>query len=48
MKKITFTGELLTGHKDHAVEVPFDPVKTWNIPRNHFGAVAKVTQFSEA
>lgn len=30
MKK-TFKAELLSGHKDHAVEVPFDPAGTWGI-----------------
>ena len=29
MKK-TFKGELLSGHKDAAVEVPFDPAQVWN------------------
>jgi hypothetical protein len=31
MKK-RFTAEVLTGHKDHAVEVPFDPTETWGLP----------------
>jgi hypothetical protein len=26
----TFKGELLAGHKDAAVEVPFDPAEIWN------------------
>jgi hypothetical protein len=26
-----FKGELLSGHKDHAVEVPFDPSREWHI-----------------
>jgi hypothetical protein len=25
------TGELLSGHKQNALEVPFDPAKEWNI-----------------
>lgn len=29
MKK-TFKSELLAGHKDAAVEVPFDPAQVWN------------------
>ncbi|HXI25070.1 MAG TPA: hypothetical protein VNG71_14500 [Pyrinomonadaceae bacterium] len=31
MKRKKFKGELLSGHKDHAVEVPFDPSREWNI-----------------
>ena len=30
MKK-KFNGEVLTGHKEHAVEVPFDPIETWGL-----------------
>jgi hypothetical protein len=30
MKKEQFTGELLGGHKDAAVEVPFDPAERWS------------------
>jgi hypothetical protein len=30
MKK-SFTGELLSGHKDDALEVPFDPAADWKI-----------------
>ena len=29
MRRRTFQGELLTGHKGAAVEVPFDPGATW-------------------
>jgi Domain of unknown function (DUF1905) len=31
MRKKTFKAELLSGHKDHAVEVPFDPSVEWNL-----------------
>jgi hypothetical protein len=31
VKKRTFKAEGLTGHKENAVEVPFDPVKEWGI-----------------
>jgi len=31
MKKKTFKAELLSGHKDAAVEVPFDPAQAWGI-----------------
>jgi hypothetical protein len=31
MKRKKFKGELLSGHKDHAVEVPFDPAIEWKI-----------------
>ena len=31
MKKKKFKAEVLSGHKDDAVEVPFDPVKEWGI-----------------
>lgn len=30
MKK-SFTGELLSGHKQSALEVPFDPAQEWKI-----------------
>ena len=30
MKK-SFTGELLSGHKQNALEVPFDPAEEWDI-----------------
>jgi hypothetical protein len=29
MKRRTFKAELLEGHKDAAVEVPFDPAELW-------------------
>ena len=32
MKKREFTAEVLTGHKDDAVEVPFDPSTAWRLP----------------
>ena len=32
MKKKKFKAEVLLGHKEHAVEVPFDPAKEWGIP----------------
>jgi len=32
MKRKTFEGELLSGHKQDALEVPFDPVQEWNVP----------------
>ena len=31
MKRKKFKGELLSGHKDHAVEVPFDPAIEWKL-----------------
>lgn len=31
MKKKSFKGEVLAGHKDHAVEVPFDPAVEWGV-----------------
>ena len=31
MKRKKFKGELLSGHKDHAVEVPFDPAIEWQL-----------------
>ena len=32
MKPVHFTATLLEGHKDAAVEVPFDPSETWAVP----------------
>lgn len=32
MKKKKFRAEVLSGHKEDAVEVPFDPAKEWGIP----------------
>ncbi len=32
MKKRKFKAEVLSGHKEDAVEVPFDPAKEWGIP----------------
>ncbi len=35
MSKKKFKAQLLAGHKDHAVEVPFDPAIEWNLqPRS--------------
>jgi hypothetical protein len=31
MKEKKFKAEVLSGHKEDAVEVPFDPVKEWGI-----------------
>jgi hypothetical protein len=31
IRKRKFSGELLTGHKGAAVEVPFDPERVWKI-----------------
>lgn len=31
MKKKKFIAELQSGHKDHAVEVPFDPAEAWGV-----------------
>jgi len=31
VKKKKFRAEVMSGHKDSAVEVPFDPVKEWGI-----------------
>lgn len=31
MKKKRFKAELLSGHKESAVEVPFDPAEVWQI-----------------
>jgi hypothetical protein len=32
MKQKQFTGEVLSGHKEDAVEVPFDPIVEWGLP----------------
>ena len=32
MKKKRFKAEVLSGHKEDAVEVPFDPVAEWGLP----------------
>lgn len=32
MKQERFRAEVLGGHKEDAVEVPFDPVAQWSIP----------------
>ena len=32
MKKKKFKAEVLSGHKEDAVEVPFDPAREWGIP----------------
>jgi len=31
-RKRKFKAEVLSGHKEDAVEVPFDPAKEWGIP----------------
>ena len=31
MKKKRFKAELLSGHKESAVEVPFDPAREWDL-----------------
>jgi hypothetical protein len=31
MSRKRFKGEVLAGHKEHAVEVPFDPAAEWGI-----------------
>jgi Domain of unknown function (DUF1905) len=31
MKKKTFKAEVLSGHKENAVEVPFDPALEWGL-----------------
>ncbi len=31
MKLRKFKGEVLSGHKQHAVEVPFDPGREWDV-----------------
>jgi Domain of unknown function (DUF1905) len=32
MKVKKFRGEVLSGHKEDAVEVPFDPAEAWGVP----------------
>jgi hypothetical protein len=32
MRKRTFTAELLAGHKEDALQLPFDPEEVWQIP----------------
>jgi hypothetical protein len=32
MKKKKFKAEVLAGHKEDAVEVPFDPAQVWGVP----------------
>lgn len=32
MKVETFDGMILSGHKQDAVEVPFDPAECWSLP----------------
>ena len=32
MQKRRFKSEVLSGHKDDAVEVPFDPTSAWGLP----------------
>lgn len=32
MKRKKFKAELRSGHKENAIEVPFDPAKVWDIP----------------
>ena len=32
MKKKRFKAEILSGHKEDAIEVPFDPMELWGIP----------------
>lgn len=32
MKKKTFKAEVQSGHKEVAVEVPFDPAQVWGLP----------------
>ena len=32
VKRKTFKAEILSGHKEDAVEVPFDPSKEWGVP----------------
>src|SRR2546423_3682301 len=35
LRKKRFTAEVLSGHKESALEVPFDPMKEWNVlPRS--------------
>ena len=55
MKNKKFKAEVLVGHKEHALEVPFDPEREWGIPpkplwrgrRGHLVS-AKVNGFSFA
>lgn len=35
MKKKTFKSEVLSGHKENALEVPFNPGETWNMKPSH-------------
>jgi hypothetical protein len=32
MKKKSFTAEVQSGHKEAAIEVPFDPAQVWGLP----------------
>ena len=32
MKRKKFKAEVLSGHKEYAVQVPFDPAQEWGIP----------------
>ena len=32
MKRKRFKAELRSGHKENAIEMPFDPAKAWGIP----------------
>ena len=32
MKKKRFKAEVQSGHKDDAIEVPFDPAEAWDLP----------------
>jgi hypothetical protein len=32
MRKKKFKGQVLSGHKEHAGEVPFDPAQEWGLP----------------
>ena len=31
MRRKTFKSEVLSGHKGHALELPFDPGEAWNV-----------------
>ena len=31
MRKVKFRAEILSGHKEHAAEVPFNPVVKWHM-----------------
>jgi uncharacterized protein DUF1905 len=53
MRTKKFKAELLTGHKESAVEVPFNPVEEWQIEpgrlwrgRRGFAVVAKINDIS--